>query len=91
MIHDFEFCFSNLVTELHKLVMSLLRFGFRRLEKHEDGRKEVEERHLGSQEVEEKNQTASKETAKKKHEKKMKDGWRWIQKRMAMLQSPDYF
>jgi len=50
--------------------MSLLRFGFRHLQKDEGGRKDVEERHLGSQEVEEKNQTASKETAKKKHEKK---------------------
>lgn len=71
--------------------MSLLRFGFRHLQKDKGGRKDVEKRHLGSQEVEEKNQTASKETAKKKHEKKMKDGWRWIQKRMAKLQSLDYF
>ena len=52
--------------------MSLLRFGYRHLEKDEGGRKDVEERHVGSQEVEEKNQTASKETAKKKHEKKRK-------------------
>lgn len=49
--------------------MSLLRFGFRFLEKDEDERKDVEERNLGIQEVKEKNQTASKEKAKKKHEK----------------------
>jgi len=37
--------------------MSLLRFGFRFLEKDEDGRKDVEERNLGiEQEVKEKNQ-----------------------------------
>ena len=48
--------------------MSLLRFGFRRLEKDEDGRKDVKERNLGSQEVEEKNQTANKERTKKKYE-----------------------
>ena len=48
-----------------------LRFGFRRLEKDEAGRKDVEERNLGSQEVKEKNQTA-KETAKKKYEEKQK-------------------
>ena len=49
-----------------------MRFGFRHLEKDEGGRKDVEERHLGSQEVKEQNQTASKETAKNKHEKKKK-------------------
>ena len=38
MIHHFECCICNLVVELHKLVVSLLRFGFRRLEKDEDGR-----------------------------------------------------
>ena len=66
MIRHFEFCICNLVGKLFKLVLSLMRFGFRRLEK--DGRKDVEERNLGSQEVEEKNQTACKETAKKKYE-----------------------
>lgn len=47
--------------------MSLLRFGFRFLEKDEDERKDVEERNLGIQEVKEENQTASKEKAKMKH------------------------
>ena len=69
---DPPFWICNLVGELHKLVISLLRFGFRNLEKDEDGRKDVEEWNLGSWEVEEKNQTASKETAKKKYEKKKK-------------------
>ena len=49
-----------------------MRFGFRHLEKDEGGRKDVEERHLGIQEVKEQNQTASKETAKNKQEKKKK-------------------
>ena len=56
---------------LHKLVTSLLRFGFRRLEKDKDGRKaDVEDRNLRSQEVEDKNQTASWETAKERYEKR---------------------
>jgi len=75
MIHDFEFCFSNLVTELHKLVMSLLRFQFRHLEKDEGGRKDVEERHLGSQEVEEKNQS---QLVKKQPKRNMKKNERWL-------------
>ena len=54
-----------------KISHESLRFGFRRLEKDEDGRKDVEERNLGSQSVKEKNQTA-KETAKKKYEEKRK-------------------
>lgn len=58
-----------MIRELHTLVMSLLRFGFRFLEKDEDGRKDVEGRNLGIQEVKEKNKKASKEKAKKKHEK----------------------
>ena len=51
----------------HIIVMSLLRFGFRFLEKDEDERKDVEERNLGIQEVKEENQTASKDKAKMKH------------------------
>lgn len=58
-----------MIRELHTLVMSLLRFGFRFLKKDDDGRKDVEERNLGIQEVKEKNKKASKEKAKKKHEK----------------------
>ena len=55
--------------------MSLLRFGFRRLEKaekDEDGRKDVEESNLGSQEVKEKNQTAKKQPKRntKKNERR---------------------
>lgn len=46
-----------------------MKFGFRFLEKDEDGRKDVEERNLGIQDVKEKNQTAGKEKAKKKHKK----------------------
>jgi len=55
--------------------MSLLRFGFRFLEKDEDERKDVEERNLGIQEVKEENQTANKEKAKMKNTKKHE---RWL-------------
>lgn len=61
----------------HIIVTSLLRFGFRFLEKDEDARKDVEERNLGIQEVKEKNQTASKESQNETR-KNMKDGWPWI-------------
>ena len=54
-----------------KLVMSLFRFGFRRLEKDEGGSEDVEETNPGSKEVK-KTKPVNLETAKKKSEERRK-------------------